>query len=424
MASEVRLPQWGMGMQEGMVARWLKQAGDRVEAGEELVEIEAAKVTDVITAPVAGVLLRILVAEGETVPVRTVLALVGAADEALPDQPGDGAPRHREAAIDRQPPGGPEGTRVQITPVARRMAKEHGIDLALVRGSGPGGRIGEADVQAYRDAHQRPAAPQPRAGGSDEHEQRAARSQAVHPARAQDAHALQETALPAAPPPAEPQPVTGMRRTIARQMVESLHTMAQLTLWTEVDVTELVRLRERLRRDFELTYTDLLVQAVAHALEQHPALNASLVDDRIHRHAEIHIGLAVALADGLIVPVIREANRKRLSVIARETKDLAARAHTGQLGMADVTGATFTITNLGQYGIEGFTPIINPPEAAILGIGRIAEKPACYRGSVVPRHLVTLSLTHDHRLVDGAPAAAFLRTVAEMLETPYLMHGA
>jgi pyruvate dehydrogenase E2 component (dihydrolipoamide acetyltransferase) len=256
MASEVRLPQWGMGMQEGMVARWLKQAGDRVDAGEELVEIEAAKVTDVITAPVAGVLLRILVAEGETVPVRTVLALVGAPDEALSDPPGTGAPRHREAAVDRQPPGVPEGTRVQITPVARRMAKEHGIDLALVRGSGPGGRIGEADVQAYLDAHQRPAAPQPGAGGSDEHEQRAARSQAVRPARVQDAHALQEIALPAAEPPAEPQPLTGMRRTIARQMLESLHTMAQLTLWTEVDVTELVCLRERLRRDFELTYTD------------------------------------------------------------------------------------------------------------------------------------------------------------------------
>lgn len=191
--------------------------------------------------------------------------------------------------------------------------------------------------------------------------------------------------------------------------------------FTECDVTELVRLRGRLQRDFELTYTDLAIQAAARALEKHPRLNASLDGDRIRLHDEIHIGMAVALEEGLIVPVIRDANRKTLREIARETKELAAWARQGAVSIDEVTGSTFSVTNLGSRGIDGFTPIINPPEAAILGVGRIVEKPAAYQGAIALRHLVVLSLTHDHRLVDGAQAADFLRTVAEMLELPYLL---
>jgi pyruvate dehydrogenase E2 component (dihydrolipoamide acetyltransferase) len=200
--------------------------------------------------------------------------------------------------------------------------------------------------------------------------------------------------------------------------------MAQLTLFTELDATELVRSRERLQREFALTYTDLIVHAVARALKRHPRLNAALDGDRVRLHARIHIGLAVALDDGLIVPVIRDADRKALPDLAADTHSLAERARTGQLTPEQVTGSTFTITTLGRFGIDGFTPIINPPEAAILGVGRIIEKPAAYRGAIALRHMLTLSLTHDHRVVDGAPAAAFVQTLVEMLEAPYVLGSA
>jgi pyruvate dehydrogenase E2 component (dihydrolipoamide acetyltransferase) len=387
MSVEVLLPQWGMGMQEGTVVRWLKREGESVEASEDLVEIEAAKTTQAVTAPVGGVLLRVLVAEGETIPVRTPLALVGAASES-PARHSD-ADRVAPAAAPAVPPQPPEavvGRRVPVTPVARKLARDLGVDLALVTGSGPGGRVDEADVRAY--------------------------------AQQASAHATVDSA----PRRADGnQPMSAMRRAIARNMHASLQTMAQLTLMTELDATELVRLRERLQRDFALTITDLIVHAAALALRRHPRLNASLEGQQVRLHPHVHIGLAVALDDGLIVPVIRDADRKSLQDTASETRTLAERARLGQLSPEEVTGSTFTVTNLGRFGIDGFTPIVNPPEAAILGVGRIIQKPAEYGGAIVLRHRLTLSLTHDHRLVDGAPAAAFLQTVVEMLETPYFL---
>ncbi len=402
MATEVRLPQWGMGMQEGTVVRWLKKVGDRVDVGDELVEIEAAKVTQAITSTVAGVLLQTLVAEGQTIPVRTAVALVGAPEEART------APPPPAPAVASPPPTSADaaprtGARVQITPLARRVAKELGVDVGLVQGSGPGGRIDEADVRAYAEGRRTPGA------------------EAAPGAAAGEQRPTADTTQTAAPTDGEA--MTGMRRTIARRMLDSLHMMAQLTLFTEIDVTELVDLRERLKRDFDVTYTDLIVQAAARALAKHPLMNASLDGERIQRHREIHIGVAVALPEGLIVPVIRNADRKSLREIAGEAKRLVERARNGQLTVEEATGSTFSITNLGAYGIDGFTPIINAPEAAILGVGRIVEKPAAYRGAVALRHMLTLSLTHDHRLVDGAPAAEFLQTLAEMLAMPYLMGG-
>jgi pyruvate dehydrogenase E2 component (dihydrolipoamide acetyltransferase) len=386
---EVRLPQWGMGMQEGTVVRWLKREGDPIRADEELVEIEAAKTTQAVTAPVAGILLRVLVPEGKTIPVRTALALVGAAAEVSPAQ----AAASPEPDRFQPPSAAAAGRRVPVTPVARKLARDLGVDLELVTGTGPGGRIDEADVRAYAE-HQRPSSP--------------------------------ELAGPAALDSAADQvePLSSMRRAIARHMHASLQTMAQLTLFTELDVTELVRLRERLQRDFALTITDLIVHAVARALRRHPRLNASLEGDHVRLHSSIHVGLAVALEDGLIVPVVRDADRKTLPEIAAETRTLAERARAGQLTPELVTGSTFTITTLGRFGIDGFTPIVNPPEAAILGVGRVVEKPAQYRGTIALRQMLTLSLTHDHRLVDGAPAAAFLQSLADLLETPYFLGNA
>lgn len=380
MATEIKMPKLGMAMQQGIVTKWLKEDGATVKEGEPILEIESEKITYQIEAPASGVLHRVA-QEEETLPVGAILGYIAAPGEAVPKPEKPSAPAVTAPAAEAAPQTpaarSPDKGFVRASPVARRLAREHGIDLRQVKGTGPGGRIVERDVRAFLEA------------------QKAAPSRAV--------------------------PFTGMRRTIARRMTESLQTMAQVTLFTEVDVTELVRLRERLRREFELTYTDLIIKAVAHALEKHPRLNASLVGDEIRQHEEIHIGMAVALEEGLIVPVIRNANRKSLREIAQETKELAQRAREGQLSVDQVTGSTFSVTNLGGYGIDGFTPIINPPETAILGVGRIVEKPAAYRGQIALRHVMILSLTFDHRIVDGAPAAEFLRTVAEMLELPFLI---
>ncbi|HVA68450.1 MAG TPA: dihydrolipoamide acetyltransferase family protein, partial [Candidatus Binataceae bacterium] len=209
-------------------------------------------------------------------------------------------------------------------------------------------------------------------------------------------------------------PMRGMRRTIADRMTQSLRDSAQLTITTEADVTPAVELRASLSRDFDFTYTDLLIQAAGRALMRHPRMNARLCGDAILMRDEVNVGMAVALDDGLIVPVIPGADRKPLREIAALTRDFGERARTGKLRLEDVSGGTFTITNLGTFGIDAFTPIINPGEIGILGVGRIIEKPAVRGGEIVRRSMMTLSLTFDHRLIDGAPAAAFLRTVIEI----------
>jgi pyruvate dehydrogenase E2 component (dihydrolipoamide acetyltransferase) len=204
-------------------------------------------------------------------------------------------------------------------------------------------------------------------------------------------------------------------------MVSSLQAMAQVTVSTEVDVTELVELRERLKKDFEVTYTDLIVKATAQALRKHPRLNATLKEDVIQVVDEINIGVGVALDEGLIVPVIRHADQVGVREIGEKLRDLAAKARENRLSVDEVTGGTFTITNLGAYGIDAFTPVINPPEAAILGVGRIVEKLVLYRGEAARRAMMVLSLTFDHRIVDGAPAAACLQTLADILSHPYFL---
>lgn len=372
MPTEVRLPRWGMGMLEGTVLRWYKQEGDPVTAGEPLAEVEAAKLTQPIAAPTSGVLARVVVPAGATVPVNELLALITAPGEALPEAPA--APPtaarpvepHRAAAAAR----GPEPRSVQATPLARRLAQEHGIDLGQVQGTGPGGRITDEDVRR---------------------------------AIAAGARAI---------------PFLGRRRAIAQRLRDSLQTMAQVTLVMEADVTALVAWREELKRQFDLTYTDLVVKAVALALREHPRLNARLEGETIRLLPEVHVGVAVALEDGLLVPVVRDADRKSLQEIAQEARRLAERARAGTLTPAEASGSTFTVTNLGMYGVDAFTPIVNPPEAAILGIGRIVERPVRQDGGLAWRQVMTLSLTFDHRLVDGAPAAAFLQAVRARLEDP------
>lgn len=372
MATEIRLPQWSMGMHDGTVVQWLKKEGEPVNQGEPLVEVESAKVSSVVEAERSGVLLRVLVAEGTNVPVRTVLGLIGSPDEVVSEI--EIAPTPAEARSESKPTPEPSASRVQVTPVARRLAREHGIDLDQVRGTGPGGRIVEEDVSHAIES------------GVD------STTQVI--------------------------PLVGMRGIIAQRMHESLQTMAQVTLTTEADVTSLERLREELKQQFDLAYTDLIVKAVARALKEHPRLNAWVEGEGIRLLRAIHIGVAVALEEGLIVPVVHDADRKSLREIAQETQRLAQRARERNLTPEEVTESTFTVSNLGMYRVDAFTPIVNPPEVAILGIGRIIEKPAPGPQGVEWRKMLTLSLTFDHRAVDGAPAAAFLQTVCKQLEAP------
>ncbi|WP_420435371.1 dihydrolipoamide acetyltransferase family protein [Candidatus Poriferisocius sp.] len=366
MATEVRLPQWSMGMDEGQVVMWHKQVGDVVAVDEPLVEIEAEKTTDDVLAPVAGTILEILVAEGETVPALTVLALIG--------EPG-------EAVASPAPASSPP--KVQITPVARRAAKELGVDLAAVTGTGPGGRITEYDVHSH-------ATDTPSDAVGDR-----------------------------ASSPTATVPLTGMRKAIASRMHDSIQSMAQLTLTRQMDATELIGLQQSLKAEGTgVAVTDLVLKAVAIALNRHPALNATLEDDVITLHAQVDLGVAVALEDGLIVPVVRDAAARRLPELSAEVRDLAEKVRTNSAKPTEVSGSTFTVTNLGAYGIDEFTPIINPPEVAILGVGRATEVPTRDGNDVAWRQMITFSLTIDHRAVDGVPAALFLQTLAEIIADP------
>ncbi|MBI2939506.1 MAG: 2-oxo acid dehydrogenase subunit E2, partial [Chloroflexi bacterium] len=308
-------------------------------------------------------------------------------------------------------PAAPTG-RIFASPRARMIATQKGIDLGQVTGTGPGGRIMEKDVE--RAAAELAARPAPTAP----------------PAVTAPPAAAAPAGAPAAAPVAgegRDVPVTGMRRVIADRMSKSRQTVADVVLTTEVDMGEAAKLRTQANGEWEkahglkMTYTDIIVKAVAKALTEHRRLNSSWLDGRIREHGQINIGIAVALDDGLIVPVIRDADRKPLLEIARSLRDLGERARKGGLGREEVTGGTFTITNMGMIGVDIFTPIVNPPECAILGVGRIADRPVVRDGVVVVRLTMWLSLSFDHRVVDGAPAGVFLGRVKQLLESPYLL---
>lgn len=387
MPTDVILPQWGMNMQEGTLVKWLKREGDPVAQGEPLVEVETAKINSELESPAAGVVAHILATEGSTVPVGSVVAVITAPGEVVA-RPAPVTPpaTTRAAPSTVVPTASPRPATAaassQVVPAARRLAQQHNLDLALVQGTGPGGRITEADIQRALDARARPVA--------------------------------------------GVVPLTGVRKAIAERMLLSIQTMAQVTLTTEADVTEAVALRKELLglwRPHRLRPMDqdLVVKAVARALADHPRINAVLDSSGLRHIEEVNIGVALALAEGLIVGVVHNADKKTLLTIAQEVRDLATKARDGKLSPEDVTGSSFTITSLASFNIDAFTPIINPPEVAILGIGRVVEKPAIHQGEIAKRSMMYLSLTFDHRALDGAPAAQFLQTVNRYLEEPRWM---
>jgi pyruvate dehydrogenase E2 component (dihydrolipoamide acetyltransferase) len=425
MATEIKLPRLGQGMESGTVVRWLKQEGDKVEKGEPLYELDTEKVTQEVEADASGVLLKIAVQEGE-VPVGQTIAVIGEEGEAVPEGEPKGEPeaepeveeapeeegsrapardeereRAREAAVEAEPqpeaeapqPSAGDG-RVKASPLARRIARERGIELAQVRGTGPEGRIVAEDVERAV------AAPAPAA---------------TPPAPA------------AAPTPAtepEVEQLTSIRKTIARRLTKAWEApVFQLVM--SADMTRTQELREQLvelTREGETkpTVSDVLTKVCAAALRRHPQVNAHYVDETVTRFPTADVGMAVATDRGLVVPVIRGAERLSLAEIAAVRADLVGRAREAKLKQEDLEGGTFTISNLGMYGIEQFVAVLNPPQVAILAVGVIEEKPVVADGDLEIKPMLTLTLTCDHRALDGSVASEFLGTVRALLEEPGL----
>ncbi len=452
MAYEVTMPRLGWTMEEGIFGEWLKQDGEEVQAGDLLFTVEGDKATQEVEVFEGGIL-RLpsnAPASGDVVPVGALLAYIVRVGEPLPEQgeraaepaaPGEGSDSHgeqtparRAAAMRKADVDGRETP--AVSPRARRVAGELGVDWAVLTGSGATGRIIERDVRAaaemLKEETVMDASPVARRMAAEAGIDLAALAASMGGGRIQREDveaAIAARREPAAAEEADAQeivPHTRIRQITAQRMAESARTTAPVTLTTEADATELVALRQQLRESYarrELpvpSLNDIYLKLTAAALQEHPTINASWGDEGLLLHRDIHIAFAVDTEDGLLAPVLRDVAGKSLRQIAAESKDLIEGARQHRLGREAMQGGTFTITNLGMYGIDAFTPIINLPQAAILGIGRIVCKPAVHNGEVAARQMVALSLTFDHRVVDGGPAARFLNTVREYVTEPVI----
>jgi 2-oxoglutarate dehydrogenase E2 component (dihydrolipoamide succinyltransferase) len=440
MATSVKMPHMGESVAEGTIAKWLKAEGEAVAKDEPLVEVTSDKVDYEIPAPAAGRLGRILVQEGRTVAVGAELAVIEETERAAA-----GPPAPEPEAVLAESLAGAEPVRVEpaapaprplspvrrgerkITPVVARLAEQHGLDVAGIEGTGVGGRVTKQDLLAHLEGARPASAEAPPVA------REARPSPAAPPGPAEPAPAPRPTERPPArapareaPPdePVEAVPLTGMRRAIAEHMAESVRTAAHVTTVAEVDLTRLVAFRERHKKEFEeqegfsLTYLPFIVRATVTALKEYPGLNASLEGDHLLLKKYYHIGIAVALDWGLIVPVIRHADRLDIRGLARAIHDLAERARTRQLVAEETRRGTFSITNPGVYGAVLSTPIIHQPQAAILGVEAIRKTPAVRDEQIVIRSLMYLCLSYDHRIVDGATAVQFLQAIRRRLESP------
>lgn len=450
MAVEVTMPKLGLTMSDGLLVRWLVEDGRAVSQGQPLFEIETDKATVEAEAPAEGVL-HIVVEAGSVVPVMGVVGHILAPGEALP-RPAV-LPNQRTVRAQEDRPQGtyaaawqPSSGRVLASPAARRRARELRVDINQVPGSGEGGRIVLADVEARASLaeEQAPAtaAQEVRASPLAKRMAREAGldlvtiqgSGAGNRITKEDVERALSERHPVIPPsyaPESPQgeiiPLAGVRSVIAERMLTSVQQTASVTITSTVDATELVNVRDQLNEGlsqklgFRIAYNDILIKIVARALKEFPYMNAHQEEGAMRLMSDVHIGLAIDTQRGLMVIVVPHANDKSIPDISREVQDKARRAIDGGILPDELSGSTFTLTNLGAFGVEAFTPIINPPEVAILGIGRIEQQPAAYKGEISLRQRMILSLTFDHRLIDGAPAARFLQRVRDLIEKPYLM---
>jgi len=413
MATEVIMPKVDMVMDEGTFVEWLKEEGDHVKKGEPLFIILTDKANIEIEAPADGILAGVSAQPGDVIPVTEVIAYILEPGEALPT-----AVEARPAAVPAakaltSTPSTPEPVaaevvplalregKVRATPVARRLAAELGIDLTQVSGRGPGGRIHKAGVLAFAERRPPVALPQP--------------AVAAPVLQVSLPDALQKKVVPLA----------GPRKIIAERMAYSAFTAPHITLSLRVDMSEATRLRDRVQEliqqetGYRLSFTAIIARAVASVLPRHPYLNASLRGEEIITWDNVHLGIATSLEDYLIVPVVRETQAKNLKQVVAAIGDLVERARVKRLTPAEMTGSTFTITNLGMFGIESFSAIINPPESAILAVGRIVDTPVSVDGEIMLRPMMNLTLSADHRVVDGAAGARFLAELKATLENPY-----
>ena len=440
--TDVVMPQMGESIVEGTLTKWLKKPGDHVERDEPLFEISTDKVDTEIPSPAAGTLSEVMVEEGKTVGISTVVARIDEADgagpktaeaqpaapaqqEAVPAADGDGRPPAEAPAAEEapEPPAAAEPTG-PLSPLVRRMAREYSIDLSKVKGTGAGGRITKQDLEGHIARQQQPqrAVPPPPPPPVPEAAPPQA-PQAPQPVEAPPPPSPQMPPLPAAgQAKTRIEPMSTMRIRIAEHMVASRRTSAHVTTIHKVDMTKVARMRERHKATFQsnygmsLTYLPFVVRAAVVALRTYPLLNASIEGNNIIHHNEINIGIAVALENGLIVPVIRQADERNVLGLQRAIVDLATRARSRQLKPDEVQGGTFSITNFGSFGSVIATPIINQPQVAILGVGAVEKTPVVIDDAIAIRSISYLSLSFDHRLIDGALGDQFTAKVKQVLE--------
>jgi len=446
MATKVIMPKLSPTMEEGQLSRWLKKEGDKVSMGEPLAEIDTDKATMEMQALGSGVLRKILIQEGASAPLGQLIAIIGEPDEdisaltseaaatqptqtsspaeavgtdsAQPEATHATAPPESKTKADvdvsgngggaSQPATPASSGRLIVSPLAARMAAEAGLDLRSVNGSGPGGRIIKRDVESLI-AEGQSAAALPKAASTPH-------------LRAVDGAAVQKPALAAST--YHDEPASEMRRTIAKRLVTSLGPVPHFFLTTEIEMDRAAEMRSAIKElepDLKISVNDIIIKVAAAALIQHPQVNASYQEKAVRYYDHADIGVAVAIPDGLITPIVRSADQKSLSEIAGEVRDLAERARNRKLRPEEFMGATFSISNLGMFGIDEFTAVINPPEGAILAVGAMSPKPVVRNNEIVVRQMMRVTLSCDHRVIDGATGAKFLQTFKKILENPLFL---
>ncbi|WP_263248744.1 pyruvate dehydrogenase complex dihydrolipoamide acetyltransferase [Saccharopolyspora rosea] len=412
--TEIQMPRLSDTMEEGVIATWRKQVGDQINRGDVVAEIETDKAIMELEAYDDGVLEKVLVGEGETAPIGTPIAVLGdgsgkaaeAASASAPaaEKPAEPAEQATPAAPAPAEPtpaaNGERGAKPKASPLAKAVARELGVDLASVQGTGPGGRIIRADIEA------------------------AANSGAAAPAAPTAQEPTAQPAAPAVSEDVEEIPLNNIRKVTAKRLTESKQQAPHFYLTSAIDVTDLMAFRANLNERLQaaggpkVSVNDLIVKAVATALRANPSVNVSFAGDKMLQHKRINLGVAVAIDSGLVVPVIKDADRKSVSEIAAESRELAGRAREGKLKLDEMSGGTFSISNLGMFGIEQFSAVINPPEAGILAVGAARDEVQVRDGEFVARKILRVTLSADHRAVDGAVGAAFLQQLTGLLEDP------
>lgn len=436
MPNEIFMPKLSSTMEAGTLLQWFKEEGDSVEIGEPLFEIMTDKINIEVESYDEGILLKKYFGEDDQVPVNHVIGYIGTEGEAVPEEPPgvSGAEQEEEKPVQEASPAqaptvsAAEGEKIRATPAARQLARTENITLQEVQGSGPNGRVHKKDVAAHTSSHPAEAKATPLARKIAEGEQvnlsnvqgsgangKIVKQDVISAKRTTDSASVTSTR----------KKMSGMRKVIAERMVQSKQTAPHVTMTSEIDMTKVKELRASLlpavekQTGFRLSYTEILMKATAAALSRHPAINVSLEGDEIVQHGHVHLGLAVAVNDGLMVPVVKDVLAKGLAELTQDAKEISQLARNNKLRPDQMKGSTFTISNIGMYAVDMFTPVINQPESAILGVGRMQDKPVAVNGALEIRPMMTLSLSFDHRIIDGAPAAAFLTELKDILENPY-----